>query len=68
MHKVSVVNLMHADILDYVYYARMLCSCRGRAILFSIPLLQEEGYCLPLTNNTSSKLHSCVFVMILHVP
>lgn len=57
MHKVSVVNLMHADIQDYVYYVCMLCSCRGGAILFSIPLLQEEGFCLPLINIISSKLH-----------
>lgn len=57
MHQVSVVNLMHADIQDYVYYVYMLCSCRGGAILFSIPLLQEAGFCLPLINIKSSKFH-----------
>lgn len=44
MHKVSVVNLMHADIWDYVCYVCMLCSCGRGAFLFSIPLLQEEGF------------------------
>lgn len=57
MHKVSVVNLMHVDIWDYVYYVCMLCSSRGDAILFSIPFLPEEGFCLPVTNIQSSELH-----------
>lgn len=56
MHKVSIVNLMHGAIQDYVYYVCMLCSCRGGAIHFSIPLLQEEGFCLPLINIKSFKL------------
>lgn len=68
MHKVYVVNLMHADIQNYVYYVCMLCSCRGGAIPFRIHLLQEEGFCLPLINIKSSKLHCYVFIMILHVP
>lgn len=43
MREVSVVNLMRVGIWDYVCYVRMLCSCRG-VLLFSIPLLQEEGF------------------------
>lgn len=57
MYKVTVINLMHADIQDYVYYVCMLCSCRGGTIVFSIPLPQEEDFCLPLPNIKSSKLH-----------
>lgn len=52
MHKVSVVNLMHTGIWDYICYVCILCSCRrGDTLLFSIPLLKEEGFLFAFDKN-----------------